>query len=168
MLIGILSDTHGKTKQLIRAMEILADRDAKTLVHCGDIVSARCVEQLSKWAGEVYLVAGNMDRPHFDEIEEAARAGGIHFARNFITVPLENDTYLAATHGHLETMLAEWLELERFEYVCHGHTHRRRDERFGSTRVLNPGAMNNPKDSKRHTILILDTLKDLVEEIEVG
>ncbi len=167
MLIGIISDTHGKTKRLAKAMRLLEERGVDVLVHCGDIVSPKCVEQLAKWSGDVYLVAGNMDRPHLDEIERIAEENNIHFARNFITVPLENDTYLAATHGHLETLMVEWLEHERFEYVCHGHTHCRRDERFGTTRVLNPGALNNPKDPKHHTIIILDTEFDTVEEIEV-
>ena len=167
MLIGIVSDTHGKTKRLAKAMKILAEHGVETLVHCGDIVSAKCVKQLATWSGEAYLVAGNMDRPHLDEIERTAEANGIHFARNFITVPLENDAYLAATHGHLETMMVEWVELERFDYICHGHTHCRRDERFGTTRLLNPGALNNPKDPKHHTIMILDTEQDSVEEIEV-
>lgn len=167
MLIGIISDTHGKTKRLIKAMKILTDRGVETLVHCGDIALPKCVEQLGKWPGEVYLVAGNMDRPHLDEIERTAEKNGIHFARNFITIPLENDKYLAATHGHLETMMTEWLELERFEYVCYGHTHCRRNERIAATRVLNPGALHNPRDSKYHTIMILDTQADSVEEIIV-
>ena len=167
MLIGIVSDTHGKTKRLARAMDIFRDRGVDVLVHCGDIVSKKCVKQLATWPGEVYLVAGNMDRPHLEAIEHQAEAGGMHFARNFITVPLENDAYLAATHGHLDTLLQEWLELERFEYICCGHTHSREDRRVGSTRLLNPGALNNPKKPQRHTVIILDTLKDAVEEIEV-
>ena len=167
MLIGIVSDTHGKTKRLAKAMQILIGNGVETLVHCGDIVSVKCVEQLATWPGEVYLVAGNMDRPHLDEIEQAAEANGIHFARNFITVPIEDDAYLAATHGHLETLMVEWLELERFQYVCHGHTHCRRDEQIGTTRVLNPGALHNPKEPKCPTVLILDTKIDTVEEIEI-
>jgi putative phosphoesterase len=167
MLIGIISDTHGKTQRLARAMDIFRDHGVDVLVHCGDIVSEKCVEQLASWPGDVYLVAGNMDRPHLEAIERQADAGGVHFARNFITVPLENDAYLAATHGHLDTMLQEWLELERFEYVCYGHTHRLCDQRVGTTRVLNPGALNNPKEPKHHTVLVLDTLRDTVEELAV-
>ncbi len=167
MFIGILSDSHGKTQRLAQAMALLADRGAKTLVHCGDISSARDVEQLAKWEGEVYLVAGNMDRPHINEIEQAANANGIHFSRSFITVPLEDDAYLAATHGDQSTLLKEWLDLERFEYICYGHTHQLLDEVVGTTRVLNPGALNNPRGPLYHSAILLDTQTDTAEEIEV-
>jgi predicted phosphodiesterase len=37
--------------------------------------------------------------------------------------------------------------------VCHGHTHRRREERVGKTLVLNPGAIYR---ANPHTFAIVD------------
>ena len=48
----------------------------------------------------------------------------------------------------------------QFPYVCHGHTHRLRDDRIGDVRVINPGALNHPRNPRHPTIAVLDTATD--------
>ncbi len=167
MKIGIVSDSHGKTQQLGRALEILTRRGAEIIVHCGDILSEECVEQLGACGRDAYLVAGNIDRSHLRGIRMTSAREGVHFAHDFITVPIGDDQHLAATHGHFESLLDELVHSGRFRYVCHGHTHQRRDETFHQTRILNPGALNQPRDTKNHTLMLLDTETDTVEVITV-
>ena len=46
---------------------------------------------------------------------------------------------------------------EAADYILHGHTHCKRDERIGRCRVINPGALHraNPK-----SVATLDTASD--------
>ena len=81
-----------------------------------------------------------------------------------VEVPLGDGEHLAATHGHRETILDGLIGGQQFPYVCHGHSHRVRDERIGRTRVINPGALHH---AKVHTIAMLDTDTDMLEHIIV-
>jgi hypothetical protein len=168
MLLGIVSDSHGKSHRLAKALELLASRGAKAVVHCGDIITAGDVDKLAAFDGPTYLVGGNMDQRHLGDIEDAARRSGVYFAADFITVPLGDNNYLAVTHGDIESLLEELACGGQFIYVCHGHTHRRRDDRFGRTRVLNPGSLYHPLPSHHYTVLLLDTETDTIEELVVS
>ena len=55
----------------------------------------------------------------------------------------------------------------QFPWVCHGHTHRTRDERIGKVRVINPGALKSPRDPRHPTVAVLDTEADMLEFIEL-
>lgn len=167
MRIGIVSDTHGKSKRLSRALELLSANDAEAVVHCGDILSTGDVTRLGGFAGPAYLVAGNMDRHAVGSLAVAAEKAGVHFTPDFLTVPLEDGQHLAATHGHHEELLEELLRGGQYPYVCHGHTHHRRNERYGPTRVINPGALYHTRDREGKSVCLLDTLADTVEFLAV-
>ena len=163
MKIGLASDTHGNVRSLMAAMKVLADRGVQAVVHCGDIGSSSCLETLAEPGIAAYAVAGNIDGPDSD-LEAAAHRCGVHFARDFVTVPIQAQQYLVATHGHRDHLLAELIAGGQFPYVCHGHTHRRRDERIGPVRVINPGALHR---AAIYTVAVLDTETDHLETIEI-
>jgi len=71
---------------------------------------------------------------------------------------------VAATHGHDPRLLGELIADCQFPYVCHGHTHRLRDERVGDVRIINPGALHR---AKMHTVAVLDTDTDVLEHVLV-
>ena len=167
MRIGIVSDTHGKSKRLAKALELFAARGAEAVVHCGDIVSADDVAMLGGFAGAAYLVAGNMDRHALGSLAGAAEKVGVTFAADFLAVPLGDGRHLAVTHGNLEELLDELIRGGQYAYVCHGHSHHRRDERFGPTRVINPGALYHPRDRHGESVCLLDTRADTVEFIKL-
>jgi predicted phosphodiesterase len=54
---------------------------------------------------------------------------------------------------------------EGARYLCHGHTHRQADDRQGSTRVLNPGALFR---AKTYSVGLLDTEADRFDLIDVS
>lgn len=166
MRIGILSDSHGKSKRVRKAVALLTERGMDALVHCGDLCEEDDLALLAAAGVPVYLVAGNMDHPLVDDLRTAAKKLGVHFAADFVAVHLDDGRYLAATHGHLTT-LDDLVCGGQFSYVCHGHTHRLRDERFELTRVLNPGALFHPKSSSDQTVMRLDTDTDSVEILVV-
>lgn len=163
MKIGIVSDSHGKVDRLRRALEELARREAERIVHCGDIGSAGCLDVLAGCGVESYAVAGNLDRAP-DDLAERARRLGVHFSTDTILVPLGGGDYLAATHGNNAAALTQLITSGRYRYVCHGHTHRQRDERLGEVHVINPGALYH---TPCPTVALLETASGAVEFIRV-
>ena len=163
MKIGIVSDSHAKADRLRRALTALIARGAQAVVHCGDIGSTACLDALAAAGVPAYAVAGNMDR-HLDRLQAAARKGGVRLSLETVLLPLGGGSYLAATHGHEPATVAHLLAERRFAYVCLGHTHQVRDERVGTTRVINPGALHHAHPP---TVALLDTDADTVEHIEV-
>ena len=72
MKIGILSDSHGKTRRLSAAIELLVDRGAEAIVHCGDIGHADDVAILAR--GKLCYRAAGDDIRHDDFRQEYATA----------------------------------------------------------------------------------------------
>lgn len=167
MKIGILSDSHGRADRIHDAVSQLMDRGAEAIVHCGDITTPEDVSSLARPGVKAYLAAGNMDRDLNSWLLTAARNHGVDYAPDFIAVPLGHGDHLAATHGHLEHLLDELIRGGQFRYVCHGHTHRYRDEKFGDVRILNPGALWHPKGRRNCTCILLDADADTVEAIVI-
>ncbi len=163
MIIGIVSDTHGDADQLTHAVTVFSHHKVQAIVHCGDIGSVECLQMLADAAPSVYMVAGNMDR-HVEELADEALHLGIQFACEAIQVPLENGEELVATHGHDHNLLGELIADRQFPYVCHGHSHKTRDEMVNGIRIINPGALHR---AKIHTVALLDTDTDVLEHVIV-
>ena len=163
MKIGIVSDTHGKEGRLRQAVNLLVECQVDAIVHCGDVGSRSCVKLLGQAPVPTYLVAGNMDR-NVQALARAAAECGVLFSSEVIGVRLAEDEYLVATHGHDLDVLGELILEDQFPYVCHGHTHRPRDDRFGRTRVINPGALHG---TAVYTVAVLDTATDSLEVISL-
>jgi len=162
MRIGILSDTHGRVDRLRAALQALAARGVELIVHCGDVGGEGCVRLLGGCGVPVHMVAGNMDKDVARLADAAARCG-VLFHWEVAQVPLGDGRLLAAVHGDDQRLLGELIRGGQFAYVCHGHTHRRRDERIGPVRVINGGALHN---TSAPSVAVLDTASDELEFIE--
>lgn len=160
MIVGICSDSHGHSHRLSAVMDHFGRAEVEAIVHCGDLCEPDDIELLSAGPAAVYLAAGNMDRNVIEELTAAADRLGVTFAADFITVDLGSGKHLAVTHGHRLELLEELVAGGQFAYVCHGHSHRTRDDRIGPTRILNPGALYNPKSGPLPTALLLDIAAD--------
>ncbi len=165
MKIGILSDSHGDRRLLARVAAGLVGRGAEALVHCGDIGSSDCLRELGRAGVSAYAVAGNMDRKTAN-LAAVAAGKGVCFGCRTIEVPLGDGRHLVATHGDNEVVMAEVLAGKQFAYVCHGHTHRQRDQRIGGIRIINPGAIRNGRPDE--SVALLDTETDGLMFIGVG
>ena len=161
MKIGILSDTHNDKAATRRALGVLRQRGVGTLLHCGDLVFAEMVRLFNEF--EVYFVSGNMDRNHRQAIKmEIEKWSDMHWLGEGDEVELAGKR-LALTHGARFEVLEMLLWAEP-DYLFHGHTHRRRDERAGPTRVINPGAVSGTKHEAR-SVCVLDLESDQLEVI---
>lgn len=166
MLIGLLSDSHSNTSRLEAGVSLLVEQGAEAIVHCGDIVAIDHVAMLADREAQGYLVAGNMDR-HPAKLAHAATACGVTFAADFVNVPLGDGRFLIALHGDDGALMSELVDGRQFPYVCHGHTHRAAEDKYGQVRVICPGALAHPRSPKYPTVATLDTESDTVKFIKV-
>jgi len=166
MKIGIVSDSHGKTKRLAGAIELLKSRGAEAILHCGDIGHEDSVKLLGHSGLPSFAVTGNSDR-HLGALETAAREAGVTLSTETVEISIGPDRYVIATHGHDSHLLAALIASGQFPYVCLGHSHCFGDERVGEVHVINPGALSQPRDQHGTGVVILDTEADSVERVEL-
>ncbi len=148
---------------LAEAVDLLVQRGAERIVHCGDLEDPESLAVLAHSAVPCFAVAGNMDR-RIEPLARRARECGVCFGAEAVIVPLGGKDYLSATHGHDRAVVRRLLSQPQCRYLCLGHTHRRRDERIGDVRVINPGAVHR---AHPRSVALLDTDADTVEFIEL-
>lgn len=165
MQIGILSDTHNNVLNLRKALSLFRDAGVTQLIHCGDMTSIETAKHMAGF--DVVYVSGNVDQS----------SSGVRDAVWMLN-PNGNDSAeiyrgtiagvsLAATHSHIPGALDQLIRSGKYAYVFHGHTHRRRDERIGRTRVVNPGALGGNRPETR-SVALVDLGRDTVEFIHVS
>lgn len=157
MLIGILSDSHGRHLMVRRAMELFATLGVEHIVHCGDICGDHVFDELV--GRSVTFVWGNMD-----DVDAGLLA---YLSVLDLKAPSAVPTRLTLDHKRLAVFHGHEREFARAErtgfaslgvdYVLHGHTHIARDERVNGVRVINPGALSR---AATHTVAVLDTCSD--------
>jgi putative phosphoesterase len=137
------------------------------LIHCGDITTADIVALFKGW--QVIFTLGNLDGDAEDRGELTFAVGQFvapDALRFDFTAEIEG-ARIAACHGHDHACLSDFIHGGRYDYVFHGHTHRRRDERFGVARVINPGALGGTRYESR-SACVLDLPRGEVEFIDLG
>lgn len=161
-VIGLLSDSHGRAAITRRAVKLLADQGAEKLLHLGDVGSTAVIDtlvldgQTTGRASESRLVFGNTDFD-LDQMGRYATMLGIGVDHPVGTLDCGGQC-IAFTHGDDESVMRSMVR-QQVAYLCHGHSHEKRDERIGQTRVINPGALFR---AAQHTVATLDTATDKV------
>ena len=167
MILGILSDTHGQRLRTATAIRLLQQVGAEAFVHCGDVGGAGVLTELVGL--QIWLVSGNSDGPD-SSLERYTESVGLTVARE---VPLRLELggrSIVVFHGH-EAQFAHFCsrmlesggrgpEMGKWDYVLHGHTHVPRDQRIGSVRIINPGALHR---APSYTVATLDLSSDTLK-----
>ena len=151
MLLGVLSDTHGRTGPLSNALKLLSDHGVEAMVHCGDIGDfgphgdARPV--LDRLAGTgCHFVWGNNDAADA-AAEKYARDLGLHplGRRGMVTL---DGRRIRVEHGDDFTTLRKLIrradagEDVGCDLLLTGHSHLPHDKTHGLLRWINPGALH--------------------------
>jgi putative phosphoesterase len=138
MKIGIISDTHNHTANSQWALRQMQDQGIPQFIHCGDVTTYQIVTVFAGLKG--IFVFGNMDHDRGELEDGVAWLGSGSSIRYTQKLTLAGKR-IAVCHGHETRLLDEFVKSGLNDYVFHGHTHRRRDEQIGRTRVINPGAL---------------------------
>ena len=162
MRLGVLSDSHNDLANLEIALADYRRRGISQLIHCGDLIDAATARLLAGF--ELIYVDGNMDRESA-EIYRTLRELDPH---NIALPTFEGEiagVSIAVTHGDDPAELNRVIRsgIHRFVFSC--HTHRRRDETIGSTRVFNPGALGGLQFESR-SYSVVDLASGEIETIE--
>ncbi len=153
MRIGIVSDTHGHLSGTIAAIHMLDSMQVEQVIHCGDIGSEEVVPLFRSWP--THFVFGNVDTDEI-RLRKAIRAAGQHCHDRFGELELAG-CKVAFLHGDDNPRLRAAVASGEYDLVCHGHTHVARQQQFGRTTLLNPGALYR---ANPHTLAVVD-LPDL-------
>jgi putative phosphoesterase len=142
MKLGVLSDTHGLLRQEV--LNHLQGCDA--ILHGGDINNQGILNTLSSVA-PLYVVRGNNDKEWATEL------------------PLFINEEIAGIHVYM-THKKKGLpaDLNPFDLVIVGHTHRYEMQRVGNTVLLNPGSCG-PRRFNQAITMALVTVEN--EQIKV-
>lgn len=163
MILGILSDTHDSHDNTLQALEVMRRQGVERLIHCGDVTRPATAGLFTGW--RIDFVYGNVDRDPAALQGAIREMGGASIAARFVG---EIDgVRVGACHGDDEKLLREMIRSGLYDYVFHGHTHRRRDEQIGATRVINPGAVGGKRPQTR-SVCVIDLTSGEVAFHEFG
>jgi putative phosphoesterase len=163
MKIAVLSDTHNNEENLKKGLAIFNKSEVDMLIHCGDVSSIDMIHWMSEYT--VILSFGNGDFIT-GEIRSTLKKFNENNFADFSYQGEFSGKQIGVTHGHIEKLFDDMVQSQKFDYVLTGHTHRRRDERVGKTRIINPGALGGMYYQTR-SVCILDPDTDELTVVEI-
>lgn len=159
MLIGVLSDSHGRADTTARAVRALLDHGAQMLIHLGDLEAEAVIDELV--GHNARIVFGNCDWNE-QALAHYAELVGVRVDHPLGLAEVDGKR-IAFTHGHLPGVMQDAIN-DGVDYLFYGHTHAVSDERHGCTRLINPGALFR---APRYTAALLDPAADHLRIIDV-
>lgn len=153
MMIGVLSDTHNNLANLATALALFENEGVSTLVHCGDFTGVEVAQMMAGF--QVISVFGNGDFASGEIRETLLRHNPESYAGMEFSGRV-GDARIAVTHGHIPGRIEELVHVGGYDYVFKGHSHTHKDERFGMTRLITPGALGGMQREERR-VCLLDT-----------
>ena len=162
-MIGIISDTHDNIPQVLKAVQKFKERNVELVFHLGDIVAPATV--LFFGGLKMKFLKGNCDGD-IEMIKKKIEEISGEWLGLSAEMKIKNKS-IGLCHGKDRRKLDSMINCRKFDYVLHGHTHQRRDDHVGNTRVINPGGHYNSPSQPEHTIAFLDAEKDEVEFVEI-
>ena len=159
-MIGIISDTHENEAAIKKAVEIFKKSNVDFVVHCGDIISPPMLEHFNGL--KMKFVFGNNDGER-DGLNKNAQALGFEEITDEKEFEYKSKKFYVY-HGTDRGKLGSAIKSNKYDYVLTGHTHIKRDEKTGKTRIINPGALFRIKN---YTIALLDELTDELRFAEI-
>jgi len=163
MRVGVVSDTRDNREGFKQLLDHFLVGGARWLFHCGGLGSIDTVELLKPW--QVYIVRGERERD-WQAIEVALQKARLQSSLpTQLTVTLDGQR-IGLYRGEDMKLVNQAARSGQFDYIFHGHTLRRRDERQGRTRIINPGALSGPRYQPRSGCLV-DLATGEVKVIEI-
>lgn len=156
MLIGALSDSHGRLDTTGRAVEMLKEKGAQMLLHMGDVGSAHVLDLLAGTPAGFVFGNTDGDRKH---LEAHAQVVGVRCYGVMGRITF-GEQVLNFLHGDDYRQMQKLIDTEDCDLLLHGHTHVRNVEDIGRVRIVNPGALHR---ANPHTVALIDTTTRHVE-----
>lgn len=159
-MIGIISDTHDNVFAIKKAVEIFKQRNVELVLHLGDIVAPVSVLYFKDL--RIKFLKGNCDGD-IEMIKEKIREIDGEFLGPFHELNIANKKIALI---HKPGKVNELALSKQYDYILHGHTHKKRDEVIANTRIINPGGFY--LGNEEHSIALLDIKEDKLEFIGIN
>ncbi len=136
MKLGIISDTHGRLTETLRAVELFRRQGVSVVIHCGDIGGPGVVRLFQGL--ETHFVLGNNDFDRQTLVRVAEETGNtLHGWFGSLELEGRNVCFM---HGHDEFLLETETRSGDWNLLCFGHTHQPTCFQHDNTLLINPGA----------------------------
>ncbi len=173
MTFFVISDIHGSSTALKRALDIYHNGDFNKILICGDILyhGARnplpvgyepkeVIKILNSIKKDIIVVKGNCE----SEVDSMVLEFPVSGEYSYILTP-ERDIFM--THGH-KYSLDKQPPLKLGSLFLYGHTHIPMAEEIDGIYCLNPGSISLPKGGFKPSYGVLSYSKWEVKELESG
>lgn len=121
--IAVISDTHGTVpRRLVERLE-----EADEIWHLGDVTRPQVLRPIQQLKAPLAVVRGNCD-PELWPLQLEFERAGYRFRLQHLPPRLDN--------GHADAVL-------------YGHLHQPLQDSWHGTRLLNPGAITNPRNGSQ-------------------
>lgn len=136
MLIGVVSDTHNNIKSIKKIISLFNNEDVVSVIHTGDIASAKALEKFSNLETKLVGVYGNNDR-YESGLDTIAKKCSFEFQNPPKSIQIF-DKKITIFHepDEIDSFIKQNPEVD---LILHGHTHRYRNEVRNKTLIFNPG-----------------------------
>lgn len=163
MLVAVMSDSHDNIWNLRKAVEIVKDRQAGLLIHCGDFIAPFMLKELDQAGIPVHGVFGNND--------------GDQYTLTRMSLSILSNITLHGLSGQVDaegfkigfTHYAEMgqglVAAGNCQLVCFGHSHVHEIRPAGPVTLLNPGEIMGKEGSPG--FCFVDTVTAGVERVEL-
>ena len=140
MLVGLISDTHGRFDEKIPGLF----RNVEHILHGGDICGNEIIAQLEQIAPVTAVLGNNDYDPQYRDLE-IVELGDTKILIHHI-VPFHNP----------HAPIFDSIKRVQPDIVVYGHTHKPADQTIDGIRYLNPGYTGPQRFSMRRTLATLD------------
>jgi uncharacterized protein len=160
MIIGIISDTHNNVETARMAVNVFRERGVQLVIHAGDLTSAKMLELFREFSCRFVLGNCDIDR---EAINKSTQELGFGCAETSCDFEVGGKRFFVL-HGNDVPAFRKAAASGDYHYIIKGHTHSFENYLQNRTRIINPGATYG---ERTHTVAILDTEKDEVEQIDL-
>ncbi|MBI2547834.1 YfcE family phosphodiesterase [Candidatus Woesearchaeota archaeon] len=150
-MIALIADTHDNTPLIEKAVRLIKAEKPDFVLHLGDICAPASV--LLFQGLPMRFIHGNCDGHLLLIAQRIKEINGLFYESDFAEFSHEGKRF-AAYHGTNPVFLDLLMSCGQYDYVLHGHDHKRRDGKVKKTRVINPGAFY-PRNIDKPTVAFL-------------
>lgn len=154
MKIAVISDIHDRLSNLKQVINELNIMGIKHVICCGDLCSPFTARLLGeKFKGDIYAVFGNIaDRDNNPKVSK--EFPNFHHLGDYGQLTLDGKKIFFV---HFPEIAEAKAREGNYNFVFHGHTHKKRADKIGDTILLNPGEIYGLRYPPSYAIVDLET-----------
>jgi putative phosphoesterase len=142
--LAVIADIHENYHNLLKALEMVTERDVDRILCLGDLINAGVAHVLAGCGLPVFCIFGNNDGDIAAIVDVARSSGG--------SLQLGRRTYAFLEFGtrrifatHYPDLAEPMARSQMFDAVFYGHDHRKNKKWIDPCLVVNPGEISGHK-----------------------